>query len=396
MINMLKLNLLLFILFSFQSFAQKKEAVKYFEENTIDLTEKNDYQKFEAISNQIGDARVLLLGEQNHGDGTTMTFKGDLVKYLHKEKGFDLILFESDFFLLQKLLEEGNTDITKTLEPIFSIYSNCSQLSDLFSYIDSAYKTENPLLVSGFDMQKYYYMPEYIKALKEEMNKRQIVIEDTSWFYNTIQHKPIEELDSLIKYVDTINPKDNSLLSQDMICLQQFIKREQKRMNKKTMNAELESLRDSSMAENALWLIKERFPDKKIIVWGHNNHLSRNINFSRFQRSNYYYMGSGLYDALGDELYSITFTAYEGSGKFAVNDIQHVKKTHRNSFEDWNYKKNYQTSFTDFKGLRGKNISFKMKGIFTKPHYNLVWDTVFDGVIYIQTVEPCIKIDKEI
>jgi erythromycin esterase len=81
-----------------------------------------------------------------------------------------------------------------------------------------------------------------------------------------------------------------------------------------------ENRRDALNAENMRWLIEEGFPDRKLIVWAHNAHVM-----------NAYYLGPDfksvsldpvpnamkpmgvfLAERLGDALYTIGFTAYEG------------------------------------------------------------------------------------
>src|SRR5206468_12115546 len=44
------------------------------------------------------------------------------------------------------------------------------------------------------------------------------------------------------------------------------------------------SVRDRHMSENLLWLAKTYHPDRKIIVWGHADHLMRNWQFTSIGR----------------------------------------------------------------------------------------------------------------
>jgi erythromycin esterase len=92
---------LVFCFLSICSLAQ--DGIKsYVQKNSVQVMsvepDSTNFSDLEAIGNAIGDARVVMLGEQDHGDAPVFLAKRRLIKYLHERKGFNVLAFESDFF----------------------------------------------------------------------------------------------------------------------------------------------------------------------------------------------------------------------------------------------------------------------------------------------------------
>ena len=87
-----------------------QDIKKYVSENTKSVsnidTSSNEYSDLEPIGAAIGNARVVMLGEQDHGDAPAFLAKTRLIKYLHEKKGFNVLAFESDFYGLTKGWDE--------------------------------------------------------------------------------------------------------------------------------------------------------------------------------------------------------------------------------------------------------------------------------------------------
>ena len=67
-----------------------------------------------------------------------------------------------------------------------------------------------------------------------------------------------------------------------------------------------ENQRDKQMGRNLIWLAEEYYSGRKLIVWAHTGHISRNLR--RIQTSNattydYITMGDGVWEALADQVY---------------------------------------------------------------------------------------------
>ena len=150
----------LFLILFLTSCGQYKErdwlANDLSEVQSIDPADTN-YSDLAPLKKAIGSSKIVLLGEQEHGDGSTYLAKSRLVKFLHNEMGFNILAFESDFFGVNKAWEDyqkGDKDYQDVLDQVYIFWSKSQMCEDLFQTVEESQDTQNPIILTGFDNQQ--------------------------------------------------------------------------------------------------------------------------------------------------------------------------------------------------------------------------------------------------
>jgi erythromycin esterase len=160
--NKIVLFILLTLLFDLNVFGQQ-EIRTYVANNarpvnSISISD-TDYSDIRAFGEAVGNARIVMLGEQDHGDAPCFIAKARLVKYLHEKLGFNVLAFESDFYgvtgAYDEVLQQRISIDSAVNANVFAIWTSCSQFSDMFGYIKSSAQTSQPLYIAGIDNQIY-------------------------------------------------------------------------------------------------------------------------------------------------------------------------------------------------------------------------------------------------
>ena len=154
---LLLLCLLFSTILSAQSTLEEQISSKLVNLHQVSYGNEN-FEGFEQIKQAIGDAEIVMLGEQSHGEGTTYETKIKLIKYLHQEMGFEVLAFESGFYGCQKAwsnIEENHDVRDASGKSVSYIWSAVEELNPLFRYIEEALPSKTPLMIKGFDSQMY-------------------------------------------------------------------------------------------------------------------------------------------------------------------------------------------------------------------------------------------------
>ena len=393
---------IIYILLTFNDLCGQSTLKSFVAENAIQIEsidpDNKDYSDLEPIRNSIGSARIVMLGEQDHGDAPTFLAKTRLIKFLHEKMGFNVLAFESDFFALNQ------TNFPDFKKNIYSVWSQCNAVQPLFEYLDY----NKSLATTGFDCRhtSFYSKGNFIAQFYEILNELEMdelsndtlfasILKDLMMFEykNSTQEKDkgkfLVQLETIQSSLTKNEIKNSEFWRQEISNLKAFVQNAWANKDLASINNDF---RDKQMGDNILWLANEKYKNERIIVWAHNFHIAKNLKFSYPDTTAVTITaGNEVYKVLGDEVYVLGFTSYSGTAGRNTNEVSYkVAKSQKGSIERNLAKHKYSYAFIDMKLFSSENSKFIMKAPY---HFNnnSDWGNVYDGIFYIKLMFPCGK-----
>lgn len=367
---------------------------------------------FRALKNILKDNRVVALGEFTHGGKEINLLKAELIKYLHEELGYDLLLFEAGVGE-GIAIEFDRQQLTKGQLLTAGLPGpwHTEEYLELMTYL----KATPELTIAGFDVQR-------TGRSFDRLLKKMLPIAGA----DTAQYHQLEtQFGQMMRQFSNRKAKaDDAMLAQkeklkrQYLDLTQLFTTQKSRLEKqwdqqqltlvlKTFSNRIAYLdyfirfklnnnyrerwaaRDSLMADNASWLIRECYPDKKVIISAHNFHIDK-ANEQELT------MGEVLAAELGESYYAIG--VFGGKGSYANNgrkeEIMSITKA-KNDIQQMVLGFEQEITLLPIPGQATPSTAWLLEPVLVNHSFinlanerHMRLDQAFDAIIGIQNISP--------
>ncbi|MBF9238558.1 erythromycin esterase family protein [Hymenobacter sp. BT683] len=373
-----------------------------------------DFQDLEFLLQEIGPARVVMLGEPTHGEGNVFEAKARLIRFLREKMGFTTLAFESGFYDLRKAqqaLETGNSAQEALGNSVFGVWTSTQEFQAVLPLVGSG-----KLRVAGFDPQLFSegYAGDLVDDLQVFLSKEKggaalhydYLEEVISFMGEHFMFLPSTQLADFEKemakaqrLVDKAAASTNVARRADAAFWQQCLRsllaqardyeaHDSGTKDEKEFKAADSNPRDAQMADNLLWYLRAH-PQEKVICWAALPHLANKVEaLNDVEIQTFRPMGRAVKAALGpDQVYILGTLAGGGTHGFAgMGGYQPVPPPAAGTLEAELLAQGAEFSFVSLKhdapGRALTTYAFEYKPL-TGP-----WSEVVDGFLFLRAVNP--------
>ncbi|MBX0291332.1 erythromycin esterase family protein [Hymenobacter sp. HSC-4F20] len=380
--------------------------------HTISPTDTS-FQDLEFLRQEIGAARVVMLGEPSHGEGNVFEAKARLMRFLQQRMGFTTVAFESGFYELDKAQRqiEAGTPVREAIDnSVFPVWTSTREFQAVLPLLG-----KGRLRVAGFDSQlsgayqeelveeleaflkpekgadgiAYDYLEECLSTMGETFifpPTHQILL------FNTQVGKARRILEKVAAGTNSQRRARAAFWLQTLRSLQalahDYATNDSGAKSEAEFKATDSNPRDAQMADNLLWYLRQH-PQEKVICWGALPHLSNKAEvLEDAEIKTYKPMGRAVKAALGsDAVYVLGTLAGGGThGFLGMGKYEAVPVPAAGTLEASLLELGHEYSFVSLKhdapGRALTTYAFEYKP------YTGLWSEVVDGFLFLKSVNP--------
>jgi erythromycin esterase len=274
---------------------------------TIDPAD-DDFSDLEPLRHTIGDARIVMLGEQTHLDGATYLAISRVIRFLHQEMGFDVLVREQGMYggaRIWEALRAGSDPLDAFAFGWALINLRVAEQRTLMEYIARMADSERPLEVAGFDINPNGTAPRgtLVIDLRTLLGRLGVAVTsvDEPSLYDFLQNVisgaylreedpaprpgPVEidllftALGALQQEVEqhamATRDRETAFWSQVLLQLEARAKNQFGRGHAWT-GGPFDMNRNERNGETILWMANQYYSERKLIVWAATFHTMRN------------------------------------------------------------------------------------------------------------------------
>ena len=379
----------------------------FFKSNVSDIYAQQYFDPAR-LDSAVSDKSLVLLGELDHGDGTSFLAKTEVIKYLHEKHNFNTLAFEAGIVncdRLWELLDERSNIDSLFKRHLYYIWSEVRETKELFKYIQKQKSGSEPLRIIGIDPQ--FSGRDNARTLIDQLTR--LVPSDTLESKLFIDY--CVELIRLSRWLK-IPPKSHHRLEEEQflsytdelesLILPQLDSKQKERWTLFFQNIKVNAAikwerrndsfakRDKQMFYNLdYWKSKS----DKIIVWSANAHISRQDDelIGKGDHSDLFgvrKLGDFVHELYGDQAYSIAIAAGNGSTLRwpSKKKTTRLRTPRPGSLEAH---MNGNNGFIDLRAFEAKHQldQYEAQVFYTNTKSKARWSRHFDGMLFISRMK---------
>lgn len=213
--------------------------------------------------------KIILLGEERHGQQDVIALNIELIKALHKKYGFNTILIESDAWNL-----DGSINLETINNSVYKVWSETTPFVDLLNYMNSTgmqlYGIDSKIYNKNNARDVVQFVREQSQTILKEdlLNHLCLTIEEAilrefeSTFTDENLHKAIDQLEILLEKKTIPDAYRLKIIKEYLELIQ---------IERKSSDQYIQQ-REIFMVNNVEYLVNSLLKNQKIIVIGASMH----------------------------------------------------------------------------------------------------------------------------